>query len=98
MIKNHISLKVIKRLGLSYRQKKDLYPLVTISGDLIIYKDKIIQLETGPMELEIKGRNIVVSFDILPLKKDKAVLGMLFLQDYNLKINWIIKDIKIQDT
>ena len=71
--------KAIKRLRLSYRQKKDLYPLVTISGDLILYGDEIIHFKTGLIKLEIKGKNVVTSFDILLLKKDKAVLGMLFL-------------------
>ena len=97
-IKNYILPRVIKRLGLFYRQKKDLYPLVTISGDLILYGDGMIYLETGPVELEIKGRNVVVSFDVLPLGKDKAVLGIPFLWKYNPKINWITGDIEIQDT
>ncbi len=79
IIKNYILLKVVKRLGLSYRQKRDLYPLVTISGDLIIYKDGIIYLETGPVEMEIKGWSVVMSFDVLLLGKDKAVLRMPFL-------------------
>jgi len=30
-IRNHISLKTVKWLKLLHRQKKDLYPLVTIS-------------------------------------------------------------------
>ena len=50
-----------------------------ILGDLIIYRDRIIYLETGLVELEIKGRNIIISFDVLLLGKDKAVLEMLFL-------------------
>jgi len=37
----------------------------------------------------------MISFNILLLSNDKAVLGMLWLQEYNLKINWIIGDIKI---
>src|SRR6266702_1803264 len=95
VIKNYILLKAIERLGLSYRQKKDLYPLVTISGDLILYKNGMIYLETGLIGLEIEGRYIVISFDVLLLGKDKAVLGMPFLWEYNLKINWIIGDIEI---
>ena len=90
-------LKAIERLGLSYRQKRDLYPLVTISGDPILYRDGIIYLKTGLVELEIKGRNVVISFDVLLLGKDEAVLGMPFLREYNLKIDWIIGDVEIQD-
>ncbi len=79
VIRNYISLKAIERLGLSYRQKRDPYPLVTISGDLILYRNRMIYFETGLVELEIKGRNVVISFNVLLLGKDKVVLGMLFL-------------------
>ena len=95
VIRNHILLKAIERLGLSYRQKRDPYPLMTILGDLILYRDEMIYLETGLVGLKIEGRHIVISFNVLLLGKDKAVLGMPFLREYNLKINWIIKNIKI---
>ena len=78
-IRNYILLKVIKRLGLSYRQKKDLYPLVIISGDPILYGNGIIYFEIGLVELKIKGKNVIIFFNILPLGKDEAVLGILFL-------------------
>jgi len=68
---------------------------VTISGDPILYGDKIIYLETGLVELEVKGKYIVVSFNVLLLGKNKVVLGMSFLWEYNLKINWVIGDVKI---
>ena len=32
-----------------YREKKHLYLLVTILGELILYKNSIINLETGPI-------------------------------------------------
>ena len=78
-IRNYILLVIIKRLGLPHRQKKDLYPLTTISGDLITYKDGIIYLKTGLVELELKGKRIIILFNILLLGKDKTVLRMLFL-------------------
>jgi len=53
--RNHISPAVIKRMGLPHRQKKNPYLLVTISGDLILYRNGIIYFETGPVKLEIKG-------------------------------------------
>ena len=88
-------LKAIERLRLSYRQKRDLYPLITISGDLILYGDRVIYLEIGLVELEIKGKNVVISFDVLLLGKNKVVLGMPFLREYNLRIDWVIGDVKI---
>ena len=38
-----------------------------------------------------------MSFDILLLGQDKAVLGIIWLRKYNLKINWIIKEIEIKN-
>jgi hypothetical protein len=79
VIRNHILLKVVERMGLLYRQKRDLYPLVIILGDPIAYGGGIIYLEIGPIQIVIKGRPIVISFNILLLGKDKAVLGMPWL-------------------
>jgi hypothetical protein len=36
-------------MGLLYRQKRDLYPLVIILGDPIAYRGGIIYLEIGPI-------------------------------------------------
>jgi len=68
---------------------------VTILGNPILYRDGMIYFETGLVELEVKRRHIIMSFDVLLLGKNKAVLGMPFLREYNLKINWVIGDIKI---
>ena len=77
----------VKRIGLPHRDKENLYLLVTILGDLISYRDRIIWIETGLVKVEIKERKIIISFNILPLGKDKVVLGILFLKEFNLKIN-----------
>jgi len=47
--------------------------------------------------IRIEGKEITMNFDILPLGNNKVVLGMPWLQKYNLKINWIIGDIEIWD-
>jgi len=82
-------------MGLPYKQKENPYPLVTISGDLILYGNSIIHLKTGPVKIEIKKQKVVVLFNILLLGKDKAVLEILFLQEFNPKIDWIIKEVGI---
>ena len=48
-------------------------------------------MEIGLVKVEIKGRRIVTSFNILLLGKNKAVLGILFLKEFNPKINWITR-------
>jgi hypothetical protein len=54
-IRNYIILNIVKRLGLLYKQKLGLYTLVTILGDLVPYKDSIINLKTGLIKVSIKG-------------------------------------------
>ena len=48
-------LKTAERLGILYKQKEYLYPLIIISGDPIFYKNKVIYIKTEPVELRIKG-------------------------------------------
>ena len=86
-IRNYISLIVVKRIGLLYRDKENLYLLVTISGDLILYRDSIIQLEIGLVKVKVKRKRVIMTFNILLLGKDKAVLGILFLREFNPRIN-----------
>ena len=69
-------LKTVKKLGIPYWQKKDLYPLVIILGDPISYKNGVIYLEIKPIQLQVKGRTIYISFNILLLGNVEAVLGM----------------------
>ena len=57
VIRNYILLAAVKRIRLLYKDKENLYLLVTILGDLILYGDGIIWIETGLVEVEIKGRN-----------------------------------------
>ena len=71
--------------------------LVMISGDLILYGDGIIYFETGLIKVIIEKWKVVISFNILLLGKDKAVLKILFLQEFNLKINWITGEVKIKN-
>ena len=48
-------------------------------------------MEIGPVKVEIKGRKIIIFFNVLLLGKDKAVLGIPFLREFNLKINWVTR-------
>jgi len=59
------------------KQKENLYLLIIILEDLIIYKDKIIYIKIGIILMTIKGRLIIVNFNILLLGNNKAVLEIL---------------------
>jgi len=93
-----MSPAAIKKIRLPYRQKENPYLLVMISGDLISYRNGIIHLKTGPVEIEIEGWKTVISFNVLLLGKDEAVLRMPFLQEFNPKIDWITKEVEIRNT
>ena len=41
----------------------------------------------GLIRIELEGQKIVILFNILLLVKDKIVLGILVLKEFNLKIN-----------
>jgi hypothetical protein len=72
-----------------YRQKLEPYTLVMILGDLVLYKDSMINLKTRLVQVNIKRRDVIVNFNILLLGQDEAVLGMIWLREYNPKIDWI---------
>jgi hypothetical protein len=48
-----------------------------ILGDPVPYKDEIINLKTGLVQVNIKRHNIIINFNILLLGQDEAVLGII---------------------
>ena len=78
---------MVKWLGIICQYKEHLYLLNIILRNLINYKGGIINLEIGLVIIRIEGKEITINFNILLLGNDKAVLGMLWLQEYNLKID-----------
>ena len=52
--KNYIILEIVERLGILYKEKKRPYLLVIILGELVLYRDSIINLETGLIQVNIK--------------------------------------------
>ena len=63
------------------------YLLVITLRDLITYRNGIINIKIKLIIVNIKRRMIIMNFIILLLGNDKAVLEMLWLKKYNLKIN-----------
>jgi len=59
-----------------YRQKEYLYPLNIILRNLINYKGGIINLEIGLVIIKIKGKEVMINFNILLLGNNKVVLGI----------------------
>jgi hypothetical protein len=65
--RNHIIPNTVEQLGMPYRQKLKPYTLIMILEDLVLYKDGIINLETGLVQINIKRQDIIVNFNILLL-------------------------------
>ena len=76
-MRNYISSVTVERLGISYKLKKNLYLLVTILKDPISYKNGVICIKIKPLKLKIKRRKVIISFNILLLGNNKAVLKIL---------------------
>jgi len=58
------------------QQKEYLYLLNIILKNLINYRGGIINLKIGLVIIRIKGKEIIMNFNILLLGNNKAVLGM----------------------
>jgi len=64
---------------MTYRQKEHLYPLVIILRDLINYRKGVINMEIELIMIKIEGKEVIISFDILLLGYNEAVLRMPWL-------------------
>jgi hypothetical protein len=49
VIRNYIIFSTVKWLKLLYKQKLEPYTLVVILGELVLYRDGIINLKIGPV-------------------------------------------------
>ena len=72
--RNYILLTIAERLEIPYKLKENLYPLIIILGDLIFYKNGVIHIKTELLKLRIKWQRVIINFNILLLKNNKAVL------------------------
>jgi len=61
---------------MTYWQKEHLYLLVIILKDLINYRGGVINIEIELIIIKIKGKEIIISFNILLLEHNKVVLGI----------------------
>ena len=77
IIKNYILLAIVEKLEIFYKLKENLYLLAIILGDPIFYKNGVIYIKIKPLKLRIKGRRVIINFNILLLGNDEAVLGIL---------------------
>ena len=48
-----------------------------ILGELVLYKDSIINLEIELIQVNIKGQSVIINFNILLLRQDKVILEII---------------------
>ena len=60
-----------------YKEKEYLYSLIIILEKLVLYRDNIINLKIGLIQVNIKGQSTIINFNILLLELDKAVLKII---------------------
>ena len=70
----YIIPQTAEQLGILYIEKEYLYLLITILGELVLYRDGIINLEIELIQVNIKKQSVIINFDILPLGQDEVIL------------------------
>ena len=69
-----MSLKTVKKVKNTLQIKRVPISINYNLRDPISYKNRVIYIETEPVELRIEKRTVIISFNILPLGKDEVVL------------------------
>ena len=64
-------------MGILYREKEYLYLLVIILKKIVLYRNSIINLKIGLIQVNIKGQSVIINFNILLLGIDEVVLKII---------------------
>ena len=64
-------------MGILYKKKKYLYPLVIILKEPVLYRNSIINLKIKPIQVNIKGRSIIINSNTSLLELDEVVLKII---------------------
>src|SRR5438046_1078259 len=84
---NYIHWKLVRKLGLKLRRRKEPYILCRVEGKETSYNKEMVTQETGPITLQLNKRYRKESFDIMELGDHQMLLGRRWLQKENPWIN-----------
>lgn len=62
--------------------------LYNAEGKKFSYNNGIVDQETDHLDVTINGQTASLQFDLLPVKKYDAILGLAWLKKYNPIIDW----------
>lgn len=85
---NYISPDFVNSTQVPCKMKHAPIELYNAEGKKFSYNNGIIDKETDHLEVTIQGQTASLQFDLLPISKFDAILGLTWLQKYNPIINW----------
>ncbi len=94
--RNFISEALVRLVGLLTRRKKDLYNLRIADGSTLLKGS--VDEETTSLLFIIQRHYKEMSFNIVGMATYHIILGMPWLEKYNLAINWRRKVLKFERT
>lgn len=85
---NYISTDFVNSTQVPCKMKTTPIELYNAEGKKFSYNNGIVDKETDHLEVRIQGRTASLQFDLLPINKFDAILGLTWLQLYNPIIDW----------
>jgi hypothetical protein len=83
---NFISPGCMRKLGLTGWKKEKPEPIHRLNSENL--GTHVLTVESGPLPMMVQGRYFRSSFDVIPLEWYDVVLGILWLKNHNLDIDW----------
>jgi hypothetical protein len=91
---NYMHLEFMKKLGLLGKTKAVPEPIAGLNGENL--GTLAITTESGPVPMVVLGHVECLNFDIIPMGRYDVVLGIPWLRNHNLAINWNINQIQFK--
>ena len=85
---NYISPGLVHSIQAPCKMKTTPVELYNAEGKKFSYNNGIVDQETDHLDVTINGQTASLQFDLLPVKKYDAILGLAWLKKYNPIIDW----------
>lgn len=85
---NYISPDFVNSTQVPCKMKTTPVELYNAEGKKFSYNNGVLDKETDHLEVTIQGQTASLQFDLLPINKFDAILGLTWLKTYNPTIDW----------